>query len=360
LRRSLTLAAWLIPFALAVLAVATHRQTVNAWEWYAWAARRWWGRDSIYLTTGIDGFLYFPQATLIFSPFSAMGPLGDAAWRAFGWALYAHAMFRLVGRERFWLASLLAVGPGIASLAIGQGNLHIAGLMGEAVASLTANSWWGATGWLMLGLGLKPHVIVLVLLAWALYPPLRWRILLGLVLLALFPFLFGSPSYVLAQYRGFWNKFQLADAPGADRMFEDFRGLVSKLGWLMPHRIYFWVRAAFAGIALALSWQARRRCPEPIATMLVYAFAAAYLMLFNPRTQPGSYVILTPATVWFGLRFLEERRRGLFVLVLVSLAIFCFNNHMTSTELWLKPLDCLVLASALAFHFIFRQRVRPA
>jgi hypothetical protein len=357
LRRLLTLAVWLIPFALALLAVATHRQTVNAWEWYAWAAQRWWTRQPIYLKTGIDGFLYFPQATLIFSPFYAMGGLlGHAAWRAFGWALYAHAIFRLAGRERFLYASVLAVGPGIASLAIGQGNLHIAGIMGEAAASLCTMSFGGATGWLMLGLALKPHMIVLVLLGWTLYRPLRWRVPIGIAILFLVPFLFAPSAYVMAQYRGFWDKLQLADTPGADRMFEDFRGFVSKLGWLMPHAIYFWVRAGFAVIALGLSWLARKR-KEPMATMLVLTFAATYLMLFNPRTQPGSYVILTPAAVWFGLRFLEEKQRALFALVLASLAIFCFNNHMTSTELWLKPLDCLVLTSVLGWNFLRRREV---
>ena len=48
-------------------------------------------------------------------------------------------------------------------------------------------------------------MIVLALLVAAVVRPMTWRILLGMVALALSPFLFQHPSYVLQQYVGCWQ-----------------------------------------------------------------------------------------------------------------------------------------------------------
>src|SRR5208282_6214180 len=137
-------------------------------------------------------------------------------------------------------------------------------------------------------LAVKPIVFVALLLAAAVYAPMRWRLALGLVLFLLIPFATQNPHYVLDQYRVCCAKLHRSELP--DRSFCDLRGIFWRF-WIMPQNILTVLQIVAAAATLAMCLLASRWWQEPARSVFVAAFGASYLMLFNPRTESGSYVI---------------------------------------------------------------------
>src|SRR5262249_56915556 len=83
----------------------------------------------------------------------------------------------------------------------GQTNLAFGGLLVLAAALLSAERWIAAAAVLVLLVAVKPLGLVVVLLApWG-YPRLVAPLAGGLAALAVVPFLFAPPSWVVGQYR---------------------------------------------------------------------------------------------------------------------------------------------------------------
>jgi hypothetical protein len=165
-----------------------------------------------------------------------------------------------------------------------------------------------------------------------------------LSLLAFAPLGTAPADYVVAQYRDCARKLALSATP--DRHFEDLRGLLWRLGWEIP---WAWLRALSAVAAVtaaALCLRLRRGLDKRDASLLVYAVAGVYLMLFNARNQANSYVIIAPAAAVPAAVFALRRRWRAAALMAVAVACWC-GSAIPLTAYWLKPLTCLVYAIAL-------------
>jgi hypothetical protein len=326
---------------------------------YSTAARHWMAHEPLYDTTSIDGFQYLPQAAMVFAPFVWLGsPLGDILWRAIGWGLLSLGILRLARRvepERggrcFAIATALSIAPSVGSLANGQANLMLAALTVCAASESIDEHWWRAAVALTIGFALKPLMVVMLLLAWALYRPLMWRIPVAVGLLLIVPWAARDHLYVITQYRDCLTKLRMSERP--DRFFEDLRGLLRTLGWLMPHSIFLITRAVAALGTLALCVRVRTRDPD--ATLLFTGFAVAYLMLFNPRTQSNSYVIAAPiAALLAATSWVRQRKRLAVSLALVIVAWSGNSTHSKLTEHWLKPLACVAFWALLVLRLVER------
>ena len=169
----------------------------------------WWTGHAIYLMDSIDGFLYFPQCAILYTPFAALGsPTGHIAWRLFGMAIYCAGLWRLAKLVSpkhtalvFAFGSFAAIAPSIASLRCGQANLHIAGFLLNVTVELARRKWSMAALYLIVALAVKPIIFVALLLAAAVYRPMRWRLALGVAIFFLVPFATQNPHYVWEQYR---------------------------------------------------------------------------------------------------------------------------------------------------------------
>lgn len=354
-------AIWTATFALLVgLWLAGHVPSIS-YGVYAAAGQRWLEGKPLYDTTNIEGFQYFPQSAMLLAPLSALGsPAGDILWRALAWIVLATGTLRLTKQlapqrwgEGFFIATCVSIGPTIGPLGNGQANLLLAGLTLHVAADVAAKHWWRATVVMALGIALKPLIAVLVLLVWALYRPMRWRVPLALLVVFVTPWLVRDHAYVLAQYADCLTKLEIGARPGPD--YEDIRGLLATLGWVMPHDVATVVRLLAALGVLGLCFRARKCLRESYAAVLVAAFAVAYLMLFNPRTQSTSYAMPGAViAVLAALYLIEERRRAFFVMLAIQTA-FTLNYHwLPFIELWLKPLACVVF-----FAFLLHEVVKP-
>ena len=322
---------------------------------YGRAAQNWWGRANLYDLSNIDGFLYLPQAAILYTPFALAGhPLGDVAWRFCGLSVFCWGLWRLgkilspaSPKRVFAYATFLAFAPAFNALRNAQVNLPLAGLMLHTAVDLAQRRWWRAAAWMTIGLAMKPIMIVMILLAGACYRGVIRPLAICLLLLAVFPFLMGPWDYVVSQMQMFFEKLLLAGAP--DRLFSDLRSLVGWLGFMIPMPIYLAMQVAAALVTLWLGIMAVRRWPEPAAATFILALSASYLMLFNPRTEGNSYVILTPVLVIpVALMVIENRRREAVLAMIVLTA--CLTGNLWAYKLtvhWLKPAACILFVAMM-------------
>ncbi len=328
-------------------------------------ASRWWRSAGDIYTEGIKGYLYLPQSLYLFTPFLALpeGPVREIVWRLFGLALLAFGLRRVLrrtaadgGARHFEMVTLLVVLATASSARNGQTNLHLAGLILHACADLLDRRWWRATLLLWGGMLAKPIALVMILLVGALYRAMRVRLLVGLVAFVCLPVLHPDPAYALEQYGQGWHKLTRSAQPGS-KSYDDFVGLLRSLGITLPQAVRTAIALLAALLTLLLARLGLKRGGPMQGAWILAALAAAYLMLFNPRTETNSYVILAP---WLALlaaaSFFDRGDRRMFVVFVVGcLALGCDNYGRPfheATRGLLKP------AVALVFMLYLAVRVR--
>lgn len=370
-------AAWgfcLLIFAIICGNVALHPDKHNTTPTYRLASSNWWAGIDPYTNNAHAGFLYFPQAAFLFTPFNVLPYMtGELLWRACTFGLFLYALVRL---QAFFLAArtpapgwtflflaLLAVPSSFASLRNAQFDLPLAALIVLAAAEIAAARWATATLWLCLGVAIKPLAVVPLLLFSALYWRLIPRVLIGLVIVALLPFLHWNPAFAAQEYRRCFET--LAWAAQADEpRYSDLGALLALKLHVEPSQTVKTVaRALFALVYLGLGAAAVRRLSVTDSAWTVGALAADYLMLFNPRTETCSYVFLGPWVASLALACSAQKRTWLSrALGFAALGLACdafptlgpLNVHLM-TDRWFKPLLALLFLPALVW-FIFRSR----
>ncbi len=341
MRRLVVVLLWGVPLTVVFVLLFTGGVDNIAVDVYRAASQSWWARRPLYNLNVIDGFVYLPQAAIVDSPLTLLpARIGALAWRGCGWALYIWSLWQFVAplpKKWFLLVSLLAMPPAVGTLANGQASVHLAAFMVLALCDLQRERWWRVTGWLMLGLAVKPLILTLILLVWPLHRPLWWRIPLGLALFVLLPFMTAPPSYAVDQYHAAWIKLRIAERP--DQLFEDLRSMFLRLDVWMSHRTYLVVRMVAALAALAGVVWARLRLRDPWMSLSLLAAAGVYMTLLNPRTQSSTYVLATPAVALSVVYLFVERRRAWAFAMVAVLACWCTSNRRGPawTINWLKP-----------------------
>ncbi len=357
----LAVGSWLL-FALIIgiiVAVQPDKRTVTIP--YQEASAKWWdGRESLY-DASQGGYLYLPQAAILYTPYQVLPKrVGEPLWRMTGLALLAVGLWRVAGllnhseRERLFLAATLLVIPSaLSSARNGQVNLPLAGLMLLSVSGIARARWNLATLWLLLSIMLKPIALAPALLAAACFAPLRLRLIGGFALMLAVAYLHPSASYVSGEYRHFWEKFVLAGQPLVKDNFSDFFGMLWHWGIHPSPTVISAFRALAALAVLLLSLQVKRRFrgDQVLQAFGVMLLAALYLMLFNPRTEENSFVMLAGFTALLAARDLlaaDSRRGKWLALFCLLLAVENYGFLYKLTRIWFKPLITTIFLVVLA------------
>jgi alpha-1,2-mannosyltransferase len=337
------------------------RHTVTLGSYHP-SAENWWARRNLYI--GPAGMNYLPHFAILYSPFHFLPlTLSEILWRWCAAATLAGGLWlltrELFGQEcerPFLWATLLTLPLSLAALRNGNANAIFSGVTLLAIVATLQNRWWLAVAWMTLATALKPLGIVLPLLAALYYAPMMRRLPLALLGLVVFPFCFGSPEYVLSQYREAWKNLS-ACAAVTEHRFADFNGILRTWGTPLSARGSTIVRIISGGMtALAWLWGAKR-FNSALRCLWLYALTAGYLMLFNPMTEANSYVILAPALGAWGTSFLcdEElagRRLG-WAIVFMALGMGLLPNLLRPLfgnyfALFWHPLMTILFLGALA------------
>jgi hypothetical protein len=361
---------WIVPM-LVIAALVIHnplKHTVTMAS-YHFSAENWWAGRNLYV--GPAGMNYLPHFAVLYSPFHFLPlRLSEILWRFCAAAILAGGLWRLA-RELFgaeferpflW-ATIIAMPLSLAALRNGNANAIFGGVTLLAIVATLQKRWWLAMAWMVLATALKPLGVVLLLLASLYYAPVARRLPAAFLGLAIFPFFFGSPDYVLAQYREAWQNLR-ACAVVSEHRFADLNGLLQTLGAPLSPGALTVVSFLSGGVtALAWLWGARR-LPPALRCLWLYALATAYLMLFNPMNEENSYVILAPALGAWGACFLFSdepggRRLG-WAIVCMALGMVLLPNLLrplfgNDFALFWHPLMTLLFLAAL-IQFISRVR----
>lgn len=338
---------------------------------YRMASLNWIAGRNLFDGLGVGGFTYLPQSALFFLPFAALPEtLSEVLWRLLiisGFALGIRELGRVVsgktGPDLFPLLTLVSVPLAWSCARNGQATLIMAALMLFAVADISRERWWRATLWLMLSVAFKPLSIVLILLVAVIDRPLSWRVPVGMTALFALPFLTQSPAYVMEQYAGFLQNTTTAAHVGAvEKGWTTLFNALTVIGITTPERIQTLLRIAAAAGTLALCRVSRRRHDPARSAIFVYTLAAAYLMLFSPRTENNTYAMLGPSIgLFLASDWLIDKRTLpavlLAAMVLVMILSRKFERLLTpdAGTSWVLPL----MAVFFAAHVIARLFEHP-
>lgn len=312
------------------------------------------------------GFNYLPQFAILFSPFASTPQrVGDTLWRFLQLGVYVSSIRRLAEaaqsgpKDLFFPVSILALPAALGSAMNGQSNMLLAGAMTHASVEVIRGCRWAVAAWLILGLVAKPIAIVMILLLAMSNPAMIPWFLGGMALAAASPLLFDSWPSVVGQYTS-WYRQLLVVGASQEHRFDDISGLLRTLNVHLPIKVSYQLRLLAAGLtpALWLVWARQLRQPDYAFALL--GLSAAYLMLFNPRTESNSYVVLSPAIAVMAAHLLlvEGRRVG---WLLVGLALALGNASYGDpiwplTKLWLKPTVALTFVGFLVCEVARRKR----
>ena len=131
----------------------------------------------------------------------------------------------------------------------------------------------------------------------------------------------------------------------------------------VPERVQTVLRLLAAAGTLALVFYTRRKHDAARSAIFLFSLAALYVMLFSPRTENNTYVMLAPV---FGLflasAFLIEKRPGegslLSMLALVLLSSRPISKLLAphAEQIWIPPL----IGACFCVYVLYRLYKEPA
>jgi alpha-1,2-mannosyltransferase len=307
---------------------------------YQKASTRWWDSDNLY--KGKNNYLYLPQAAMLYTPFNVLPKrVGEPLWRmvclgslAFAlWAAARHLAPERVGAF-FLIATLLVLPCSLSSARNGQVNMPLAAIYLVTALALARQRWHLAAILLALSLALKPISVVPILLCGVLFPRTILPLILWLGLMFAAAYLHPDPQYVTGQYRVFWEKLTGASAKPTGQTWSDFAGMLDKFHLTISQTDQTYVRAGAAvltfGLCLLAVWKTSDALRRALTVMF---FAVIYLMLFNPRTETNSYIIL-----------------GIFIALLGAYAVVADQVPLPSLAWILAAVALLSMGYLAALH----------
>ena len=258
------------------------------------------------------------------------------------------------GRRKwtFLVMTVVAVSGSLSATRYGQTNVLLAAFLALAAVSLGRAAWKSSALWLLLSLASKPVGLVACLLAGACYPRrMLLPLVCGLVVFGAVSFAHPDPRYVAGQYSLFAETMQFAQQT-PKHSFCDVQGLVRTFGWLPPPGLMTAVRVLAAAVVMLLAWLSVRRYDAARGAFSCMLLAVLYLLLFNPRTESNSYVLLAP---FLGVLVADAARRpgelARFLWLLAFAAVMTCENWGALhdwTDRWLKASATIVFSVWLA------------
>lgn len=315
---------------------------------YRLASLTWWRDHDIY-APGIHGFLYLPSSAVLFTPFALLPPwLGDIIWRVVQVGLFTLALARLAPlfqpetpRDTLAWALILTLPAATVNVMRAQSEIILAALMMLAAVAVAGRRWRVAAACLTLAVAIKPLALVMILVCAVIYPRMRTALAFGMALVVLLPFVNPDPAYVAHQYLDMVAKLSVAAKPGTGR-WNEITMMLRCFSINLPDGMAMTLRATAAVASLWLCHGAVQRLRHSDAALVVLAVSIGYLLLFNPRTELGSYMNLAGLLGLFaGARHRDGQMNAAGrIAAILALAL---GTHMYGdwiyrpTDVWLKP-----------------------
>lgn len=349
---------WVVYAGVISAVVAVNPSGRSATLEYQRATSNWWSGKTLYRQR--NGYLYLPQFAVLYSPYEILPDrVGEPLWRltclaSLAWALWAAASRFAPDKKSavFLIATILVLPSTFASARNGQVNMPLAALFLLTSLALARERWWTAAIFLALTLVLKPISLAPILLCGVLYPRLRIPLFVALFVTAIAPLAHPNPAYAAGEYGAFVHNLQQAGNPKG-QSWCDFAGMLRVVRINLPSSVQLLVRAMAGLLTLALCWKALKCSDKLRAAFTVLFLSTIYLMLFNPRTETNSYVMLGAfVAVWAAWEGIVARRSEVVIWLIVMAVLLGTENYgwpiFPLTNLWAKAFATSLLGIWLA------------
>ncbi len=331
---------------------------------YRSAVGHWFSGQPLYNMQG-HGFLYLPQAALVFAPFAILPhSLCEILWRWTIIGVLAASVAKLtrsLNGDGRWFFAISAASTVLAwgCARNGQSTLLITGMMIFAALDLGESRWWRATVLLALAFAFKPLAIVMILLAAAVYPQMSWRLAIGLLLVVVAPFATQRPDYVISQFQDCIRNLQITFQVGESEPWAQFFGMLQAAGIDLPGIVRTPIRLVAAAATLYACWRASRTLSPQRSALYLFSLGACYVMLFNSRTEGNTYTMVGPV---YGLLIAEAAfrlKRQTSTNWLIAAVVLSVLNYELAilitprpTAVWICPLVCVGVSVYLVRRLI--------
>ncbi|MBX9656198.1 DUF2029 domain-containing protein [bacterium] len=299
----------------AVLLSKKHRSVITN---YNLGAERWIEGAPLYDGTG-EGFIYLPQSAILYTPWALLSETWrEITFRWTGVAVYMiglYAMCQLLFPNHslvaFGRASLCAVPMSYCAMRNGQATMLFTGVFLLSTTMLGRQQWAKSAALMILGFAVKPFMIVPILLSAATQSRMRLKLLFGMLVFALIPFLAQRWDYVMSQYPAAFAMLRDVDRLGHNtQLWCQVFGLLHQLGLGLGEQGQRMVQLVAAIGTLGLCFWCTR-LPRARQAFYLFSLTATYLMLFNARNEMNTYALLGPAVGFVAVQAYLERNNVL-------------------------------------------------
>ncbi|QDU34177.1 hypothetical protein KS4_22390 [Poriferisphaera corsica] len=321
---------------------------------------RWLLQQDLY-DYSMHGFLYLPQSAIFYSPFAVLPEwIGENLWRvtsifcfASGLYTFTDILMRYTQRRWFLWMSLACIPMILDSARNGQMTLMLVAMMLMSVSDLIESRYSRMVFWLIIGLVIKPLMIVMILLIAGIYPKTMWRIMIGLCVFLAIPMFQSGPTYTIDQYHGFYLQSVVSATTELlnEGRFSDVFGALKAWGVHINGELQLFHRISFALITWLLCLSVANRFSRVVSACTILIMCISYIMLFNPRTEINTFSmfsIVIALVMCFGI---SQQQLSLVISVIIAGLIIALNyeilkNITPGRTYWLPP---IVTVSVLIF-----------
>jgi Glycosyltransferase family 87 len=314
--------AWTVALSAIIGKIVASPERVTNVNRYLTAGRAWIEGSPLYIYTPNKGFVYGPFSAVCYALASYLPDvwtrilwcLLSAALLLGGmWAMMTSGPFSQLPARRRGLAFLLVLPLALGNFDSAQANAFLAGLIMIAFAAACAERWTIAAIALAVAVHWKVYPVVAGLLLILLFPRgFTWRFVLAVVITGLIPFLFQNASYVIDQYRLWYDTrtadnrldYSLAIAP-RDLWFV----LVQAAGLPISQTIYRVIQAV-VGLAIATYclWGRVNNLPKERLLAGTFSLVCAWMTLLGPASELYTYLLVAPAIAFEMVAAFSKRR----------------------------------------------------
>jgi hypothetical protein len=331
---------------------------------YADNAVKFWRGEPLYNPEKFAGFLYLPIFAAAYLPFAALGlPVGDIIWRGATLGLLTYALLRVVRRlepqskilEILGLALLIALAGAAAAVRNGQSTtlLLAATLLAFDAAFDRADA--RAAAWATLAVIAKPlGIVVWLLIGGTTLAAIPWLIgFLSVALLA--PYAIADAAYVNELYLEFAELMRNV-SPGS-RRWSDFTALFRTLDLSVSLEVIYAIRVIAAALTFVVVFSLTRRRDYLEAALLPATLACSYMLLFNPRAETNTYILMAVPFGLLAAHMLRETRQVAQGRA-VATACVALGMQMNSVDYLLLSFALVVCGLSLLHGHATRPRSR--
>jgi Glycosyltransferase family 87 len=367
--------AWTVALSAIIGKIVASPERVTNVNRYLKAGRAWIEGAPLYIYTPNKGFVYGPFSAVCYALASYLPDvwtrilwcLLSAALLLGGmWAMMTSGPFSQLPARRRGLAFLLVLPLALGNFDSAQANAFLAGLIMIAFVAACAERWTIAAIALAVAVHWKVYPVVAGLLLILLFPRgFTWRFVLAVVITGLIPFLFQNASYVIDQYRLWYDTrtadnrldYSLAIAP-RDLWFV----LVQAAGLPISQTVYRVIQAV-VGLAIATYclWGRVNDLPKERLLAGTFSLVCAWMTLLGPASELYTYLLVAPAIAFEMVAAFSKRGDAvsrslvlaafLFLLAAI-LRVGFFPRYDNPYALSLQPLGALFfLGYALRKYF---------